>query len=228
MGDLIFHGSENIINQPVFGKGSLSNDYGRGFYCTENIELAKEWACKNNTDGYANAYFIDYDGLKILNLNSPEYSVLNWLAILTEHRTYWQKHSISEEAKEYLKENFLIDIKPYDIIIGYRADDSYFSFAQDFVSGTISLRKLTEAMSLGKLGEQIVLKSKKAFEHITYTGYEKAEANIYYSKKHERDKSARRAYRNTRSSNDTINDIFMIDIMRLNIISGDERLKTQV
>ncbi len=228
MNDIIYHGSENIIKQPVFGKGSLSNDYGRGFYCTERIELAKEWACKNNTDGYANAYSINYDNLKILNLNSPEYSVLNWLAILTENRTYWQKHSIAEEAKKYLKEHFLIDTKPYDIIIGYRADDSYFSFAQDFVSGTISLRKLTEAMSLGKLGEQVVLISKKAFEHITYTGYEKAEANIYYSKKNERDKSARRAYRNTRSSNDSINDIFMIDIMRLNIISGDERLKNQV
>ncbi len=228
MNDLIYHGSENIIKQPVYGKGSLSNDYGRGFYCTENIELAKEWACKNNTDGYANTYSINYENLKILNLNSPEYSVLNWLAILAENRTYWQKHSIAQEAKKYLKENFLIDIKPYDIIIGYRADDSYFSFAQDFVSGSISFRKLTEAMSLGKLGEQIVLKSKKSFKHISYAGYEKAESNIYYSKKNERDKSARRAYRNTRSSNDSINDLFMIDIMRMNIISGDERLKTQV
>ena len=33
-------------------------------------------------------------------------------------------------------------------------------------------------MKLGKLGEQFVLKSKKAFNKITYTGYEIAEGNI--------------------------------------------------
>lgn len=42
----------------------------------------------------------------------------------------------------------------------------YFSFAQDFVAGVISLEKLSEAMRLGKLGEQIVLKSPKAFDQI--------------------------------------------------------------
>lgn len=40
----------------------------------------------------------------------------------------------------------------------------YFSFAQDFVAGVISLEKLSEAMRLGKLGEQIVLKSPR---HLT-------------------------------------------------------------
>lgn len=225
MSNLLYHGSESIIERPEYGKGSLANDYGRGFYCTENIELAKEWACKKNSDGYANIYTIDYNGLNILNLNSQEYSILNWLALLADNRTYWQRHSIAEEAKNYLKDNFLIDISPYDIIVGYRADDSYFSFAQDFVSGTISLRKLSEAMALGKLGEQIVLKSEKAFEHIFHTGYEIASAETYYVKKTERDKKARRDYRDTRSSGESINDIYMIDIMRLNIKSGDERLK---
>ncbi len=30
-----------------FGFGSSTNDYGQGFYCIEDIELAKEWACKD-------------------------------------------------------------------------------------------------------------------------------------------------------------------------------------
>ena len=38
----IYHGSANIIKQPAFGAGKLYNDYGRGFYCTEHIELAKQ------------------------------------------------------------------------------------------------------------------------------------------------------------------------------------------
>ena len=107
-----------------------------------------------------------------MNLNDSKYHILNWLAILADNRTYWQNGSIAEEAKKYIKEHFLIDITPYDIIVGYRADDSYFSFAQDFVSGVISLEKLSEAMRLGKLGEQIVLKSPKAFETIYFQNYE--------------------------------------------------------
>ena len=97
-------------------------------------------------------------GLSVLNLNSPEYSILNWLAVLTHYRSYWQNGSIAETAKKYLQEHFFIDPEEYDIIIGYRADDSYFTFAQDFVAGAILLQKLSEAMRLGKPGEQMVLK----------------------------------------------------------------------
>lgn len=53
---ILYHGSEKIIETPVYGKGNLRNDYGRGFYCTESEELAKEWACSNHRDGFANVY----------------------------------------------------------------------------------------------------------------------------------------------------------------------------
>ncbi len=52
----IYHGSDHIIEQPQFGAGKPYNDYGRGFYCTEHVELAKEWACSADSDGYANHY----------------------------------------------------------------------------------------------------------------------------------------------------------------------------
>lgn len=222
---ILYHGSEDIIDAPAFGKGKKNNDYGRGFYCTESEDLAKEWACGKGNNGYANKYSFDTEGLDILNLNSDDFNILNWLALLTQNRSYWQKNSISEQAKNYLRESFLIDISEYDVIIGYRADDSYFSFAQDFVAGAISLRKLSEAMHLGLLGEQIVLKSKKAFQQISFISAEEASAEIYYSKKYQRDLAARRAYRNTKSSPDDINDIFMIDIMREEMKNGDPRLR---
>ena len=221
----IYHGSTDIIIKPEYGKGSIKNEYGRGFYCTEEIELAKEWACGNDTDGYANKYEIDLNKLNTLYLNSDEYSILNWLAILTRFRTYWQSSSIAEEAKQYLQDNFYIDVTKYDVIIGYRADDSYFSFAQDFVSNTISLRKLSEAMHLGKLGEQTVLKSKNAFDRIKYIDNEYATSEEYYNKKIDRDRDAKQQYKMSKASRDTVNDIFMIDIMRQGIKSGDSRLK---
>lgn len=225
MTKILFHGSEYVIENPIYGKGSKNNDYGRGFYCTENVELAKEWACAKNKNGFVNQYELDITNMQILNLNSSEYSVLNWLAVLAAHRTYWQKGSIAEEAKKYLADNFLIDLSGYDIIIGYRADDSYFSFAQDFVMGAISLQKLSEAMRLGKLGEQIVLKSQKAFEAIRYLNHEACFAAEYYAKKMARDKEAQREYRHSKKVQADIREIYILDIMRENMKHGDARLR---
>lgn len=39
----IYHGSNKIIQKPVFGFGKSANDYGLGFYCTEQLDMAKEW-----------------------------------------------------------------------------------------------------------------------------------------------------------------------------------------
>ena len=70
---VIYHGSTKIIEKPVFGVGNPKNDYGLGFYCTENLELAKEWASTEQHDGYANRYEIDLEGLDILHLNQKPY-----------------------------------------------------------------------------------------------------------------------------------------------------------
>lgn len=225
MKKILYHGSEQIIEKPQFGKGARTNDYGRGFYCTENIELAKEWACSKNTNGFANQYELDMTGMSVLNLTSSEYHILNWLAILADNRTYWERSSISEQAKKYLQENFLIEIGDYDIIIGYRADDSYFSFAQDFVANAISLQQLDKAMHLGKLGEQVVLKSQKAFEQIRFIDSVPADAEEYFAKKMLRDKQARQEYRQSKREQADINDLYMLDIMREGIKNGDTRLQ---
>ena len=225
MKKILYHGSEVIVEKPEYGKGARTNDYGRGFYCTEELELAKEWACAKGRNGYANRYEMELEKMKIINLNSSDYHILNWLALLADNRTYWQRGSISEEAKRYIHDNFLPDISEYDVIIGYRADDSYFAFAQDFVAGTISLQKLSEAMRLGKLGEQIVLKSRRAFEEIRYLGSEFVSAEEYYGKKLEREREAKREYRKKRENAAQINEIFILDIMREGMKNEDLRLR---
>ena len=222
---IVYHGSDHIIETPLYNGSKRTNDYGYGFYTTENKELAMEWACSDNRDGFANIYELNTDGLHILNLNDSQYTILNWLAVLTKYRSYWQSGSVAEEAKNYLQKNFFVDPSGYDIVIGYRADDSYFSFAQDFVSGAISLRKLSEAMRLGKLGEQVVLKSEKSFSQIRFIDAEAAAAEIYFEKKSIRDIDARRAYRLSRKEAENINELYMLDIMREEIRNGDPRLR---
>ncbi len=211
----IFHGSEYIIEKPEYGKGSVFNDYGHGFYCTEHIELAKEWACTSDAGGYANKYTIDYTGLCVLNLNSDEHNILNWLAVLLENRQFQIGTEIGIRARDYLLSNFLPEYKGADIITGYRADDSYFSFARSFVNNSFSLQQLDRAMHLGNWGEQIVIKSKRAFDRLKFVGYEIAPGDEYFSKRKKRDDEAREAYRHeANTKTDPAKDIFIMDIIR--------------
>lgn len=214
----LYHGSENIIQKPLYGYGKRYNDYGLGFYCTECLDMAKEWGAGLDRDGYANCYELECDGLEILNLNEEQYCILHWLAILLQNREFDIPSPLALEAKEYLIKNFSINYENHDVIIGYRADDSYFSFAQDFINGTISYRQLNRAMHLGKLGQQFVLKSRKAFEGIRYVGYEDAKSDEWYSKKMLRDRMARREYFDVERNKRDRGDIYIMQIM-------DEELK---
>lgn len=221
----IYHGSKDIIKKPVFGYGKTYNDYGLGFYCTDNLDMAKEWGADAGRDGYANCYTIDCDGLTILDLNGNEYCILHWLAILLENREFDVPSGLALEAKDYLLKEFALNYKSYDIIIGYRADDSYFSFAQDFINGTISYRQLNNAMHLGELGQQFVLKSKKSFERIAFEGYEIAGAKEWYSRKMQRDKSARREYFSIERNKRQRGDIYITQILDEEMKADDKRIR---
>lgn len=220
----IYHGSAKIIEKPLYGVGKTYNDYGRGFYCTEHMELAKEWSCNEGVDGFVNRYELDLTDLKVLKLSDEKYSILNWLAILMENRIGRLSTPIERQGREYLLEYFLPKYKDVDVIMGYRADDSYFSFARAFVGNGISLKQLGYAMHLGKLGQQYVLKSERAFNQIQFVGYETADNTEYYPKRKARDEAARDAFMKELEKDD-IEGIFMRDIIREKMEALDERLR---
>lgn len=222
----IYHGSENIIKNPDLKVGKKHNDYGQGFYCTEDIELAKEWACKNAHDGFVNAYTLDVSDLKVLNLNSSGYTILNWIAILLKNRVFSLDSDIANMARTYIIEHFYIDTKAYDIVIGYRADDSYFSFADAFVSNTLPLSSLNKALRLGKLGEQIAMVSEGAFEKLQFLEAVSVDSSIYYPKFSSRDSSARMSYRNELAHTKALlEDVFILDIIRQEMRNDDVRIQ---
>ena len=221
----LFHGSPSIIEKPQFGYGKVYNDYGLGFYCTVSLEMAKEWGVAQNRNGYANRYELDCEGLKILDLNGPSFNILHWLAVLLENREFDVPSGLALEAKEYILNTFRVDYQSQDAIIGYRADDSYFSFAQDFINGTISYRQLNNAMHLGKLGQQFVLKSKQAFDRIQFLGYEVADHDEWYAKKMLRDRSARREYFSVERNKRQRGDLYITQILDEEMKPDDERLR---
>ena len=133
---------------------------------------------------------------------------------------------ISIQAREYIIEHYSIDLKDVDIIVGYRADDSYLLYAQSFVSNTLPVRSLGKALVLGKLGKQTVLVSEKAFNQIEYVGAETADKKVYYPRFGARDSKARKDYRNeVKKSKALLDDIFVIDIIREGIQNDDPRIQ---
>lgn len=224
----LYHGSPVIVEKPQFGVGNPNNDYGLGFYCTETLDLAKEWACSIETDGYANQYTLELSGLSVLSLTGGEYHILNWLAILLENRKFRIGGDIARQAKEYIFKNFSIDYRNYDIIQGYRADDSYFSFASAFLNNTISLSQLERAMVLGKLGEQVVILSQRAFDAISFTEAIPAPKEIYYPRKLARDTAARDEFQKEKGRGSILTETYILDIIRQGWNNDDERLQRVV
>ena len=218
----IFHGSEQVVEVPTFGLGRKNNDFGLGFYCTESEDLAKEWAVSSLRNGLANRYTLDTEYLNILNLNSPDYTILNWIAVLVEHRLFSIKTPVARRAKRYLIDNFGINVNAYDLITGYRADDSYFDYAESFLNNGISVEQLARAMRLGKLGEQIVLKSKFAFDRIRYEGFDISEKEKYYILRKSRDAEANQLYLDMLEEDD--DGLYIQDIMRGGIRNDDPRI----
>ena len=220
----LWHGSQKIIEIPQLGLGKVHNDYGQGFYCTESLDLAREWACSRDADGFANRYELDMADLKVLDLYSPQYSVLHWIALLVEHRSFRKDTAVAVGACEYLRDHFLPDANAYDVIRGWRADDSYFSYARAFVNNTITIDQLGRAMRFGNLGEQIVLKSERAFKSIRFAGFERAPQALYGPLAKDRDELARAQYRELLTEN-PFEGIRIVDIVREGMTENDPRLQ---
>lgn len=162
---ILYHGTSDEIVTPFFGGGDDKHDYGRGFYLTENIDLAKEWAvCRpNDKNGWVHKYELDTDGLEILDFKEKD--VLSWLAELMKHRDAADSKRYRVLAVKFI-EKYGIDTASYDVIKGWRADASYFYIAKEFVRDNIDIEILEELLSLGGLGIQYCIKTELAYSKL--------------------------------------------------------------
>ena len=162
---ILFHGSPNKIVVPMYGMGEEKHDYGQGFYLTESIDLAKEWAvCRpNEAIGYVHQYELDMNSLQILDFQ--EKGVLAWLAELMKHRDAADSKRYRMLAKKFI-EKYGIETSGYDVIKCWRANASYFYIAKEFVRDNIDMDILEELLSLGGLGIQYCMKSELAYSKL--------------------------------------------------------------
>lgn len=189
---ILYHGSSDKVVVPKYGFGEEKHDYGKGFYLTENIELAKEWAvCRpDETNGWVHKFELETTDLKILDFQ--KYDVLSWLAELMKHRDASDTKRYHMLAKKFI-EKYGINTSDYDVIKGWRADASYFYIAKEFVRDNVDIEILEELLSLGGLGIQYCVKSELAYSKLTEIQSDliSVDYNEFNYKYNERDINAR-------------------------------------
>ncbi len=189
---ILYHGTPDRMVTPTYGRGNDKHDYGRGFYLTESVELAREWAvCRpDDTNGWVHKFELDCDGLKILDFQ--ERDVLVWLAELMKHRDAADSKRYRMLAARFIAE-YGTDTDKYDVIKGWRANASYFYIAKEFVRDNIDIDILEELLSLGGLGIQYCIKSEPAYSKLREIreGLLSVDYSEFNDKYNQRDVSAR-------------------------------------
>lgn len=188
----LYHGSNKVIKNPSYNFSNSDNDYGKGFYLTPSITLAKEWSALRSygkTEGYSNEYLLDTEGLSILNLSKCK--IEEWISVVMSNRAGQYDEFTKLAIEEYVKRH-PINLKGYDVIIGWRADDSFFAFASAFATGIIDIKELGTCVKLANLGTQYCLKTEKAYSKIEFVKAEKVNYAKYYRLAKERDSNAKK------------------------------------
>ena len=190
----VYHGSPNPEFKPYYGGGRDYHDYGRGLYCTEDVEAAREWACQyvDTVTSYVYAYEIDMDGLgPVLDLYTLE--PIYWIAALAKHRFGYNESNARRRRRLRLIELFPVDCEGYELILGPRADDRYFAYLNAFIGLDISYEAVVRAMKLGDMGQQIVLKGENAYRrcrHIDILAIDAGAYPLYNALYFERERNA--------------------------------------
>ena len=206
----LYHGSVNKIVVPRYGLGEDKHDYGKGFYLTESLELAKEWAvCRPNQEcGWVHKYELDVSDLKILDFK--KHDILSWLAELMKHRSPLDSKRYKVLARKFI-DKYGIDTSEFDVIKGWRADASYFYIAKEFVRDNIDIEILDKLLSLGDLGIQYCIRSELAYSKLRENKNELlcVDYNEYNVKYNERDASAReKMYKLVNSDANKVTNVF--------------------
>lgn len=168
----LYHGSPYREFTPVYGKGKDNHDYGRGFYLTPDKELAREWAVggSRTTTGWVHSYELNLDGLVVLNFEEiKKQRALCWVTELLQHREPDEQSRgiYYEDYKAFLTSHFGLDSSAYDVVSGWRADDSYFKIVSELLDDHLQTPLLEEALRLGNLGIQYCCRSQKSFAQLT-------------------------------------------------------------
>ena len=145
---ILYHGSHVCVEKPDLLHSREDIDFGKGFYLTEDSNMACKWAA-NKSIAYVNKYNFDFSGLRVIELKLDQ----TWLDFVATNRGY---------------ADYEFDVDKYDVIIGPTADDKLFSTLESYFSQHIDADTAIKYLNITGYSKQIVLKTEKALEKINY------------------------------------------------------------
>ena len=114
--NILYHGSNVIVQNPKILIDGFYKDFGYGFYCTNIKKQARRWAITKRGKSVINKYnYVKNENLKIYSFTEMSEE---WLQFVVNCR----------QGKEH---NF-------DIVEGPMADDQIWDYVEDYVSNNIS------------------------------------------------------------------------------------------
>lgn len=148
--ELLYHGSNEIVQMPKILINGHYKDFGYGFYCTNILRQAKRWA-------------ITRKGASIVNLYS--YKNISDLKII----------SFDKMTEEWL--NFVVSCRSgiehqYDIVEGPMADDQIWDYVEDFIEKRITREAFWELVKFKFPTHQLAFCTEKALASLEYEGSE--------------------------------------------------------
>lgn len=145
----VFHGGSVIVEVPRIRKTGYTKDFSWGFYCTKSHEQAVRWASRNLT-GYVNRYsFAKPVNLKVLHFPEMSNEWLNFIALCRSGKDH-----------------------DYDIVEGPMADDTIWSYVDDFLRGEISREAFWALAKFRHPTHQIVFHTEPALTCLKFEGSE--------------------------------------------------------
>lgn len=162
----LYHGSQNEVVVPQYGRGLDHHDFGKGFYLTKDPGLAMEWSVyrPKSNDGWVHAYDLDTDGLQVLDFRAK--GVFAWIAELMKHRVADESAAYSRRAPKFIEKFGVKDADKFDLHVGWRANASYFYIVKAFVRDEVDADCMEELLKLGDFGLQYAVKTPKAYENL--------------------------------------------------------------
>lgn len=148
----LYHGSNQIIQNPDLVHSREDIDFGVGFYLTCDPNMAKKWAA-TRVNAILNIFSLDIEDLNIYHFQLDK----EWLDYVKACRLY--------SANDC---DILSRYNQYDVLIGPTADDKLYDTVQQYLDGELAAETAVEYLNVAGFSEQVVLKTRKAIEQLTF------------------------------------------------------------
>lgn len=156
----LYHGTDECFSLPLLEKCEPGKDFGKGFYLTNKLEMAKDWGRKKNvarSDFFVLKYEIDDDFLANAELSVGSFSADDkWAKFVYDNR---EKRNFSH---------------PYDIVIGPVADNVLSAHFGKIKRREKTFSEIAKELHYNKFKAlQYAFITEKGLKFLKYAGYDK-------------------------------------------------------